>query len=137
MYEKRYTSAGGRTAQANERAPIPEPVEETGEALKKFFAKHAIADISRRGILDFTDKKCTEVDPEMFFPDRNTNIEIQAKKICNDCADKLGCAALALVNDEPFSVMGGLSANDRKTIARKIPELRRIKRLRAKENLQD
>jgi len=59
---------------------------------------------------------CMESDPELFFDPDNYR---QAKRLCNRCPVKTECLTMALVNDEPYGIWGGLSPRERKTLKRK------------------
>jgi len=66
---------------------------------------------------------CTQVDPELFFPDAGSQEERQAKQICLLCDLRPDCLLWALTRAEPlYGVWGGTSKTDRRAIFRRRPE---------------
>jgi WhiB family redox-sensing transcriptional regulator len=64
--------------------------------------------------------RCSEVDPELFFPERGDAFGPgKAKRICNSCEVKVECLQYSLDNNEQFGVWGGLGENDRRRLRRK------------------
>jgi WhiB family redox-sensing transcriptional regulator len=59
------------------------------------------------------DGRCTQVDPEIFFPTTAEGSRI-AKTICAHCDVQAQCLVYALENDERFGVWGGMNAEDRR-----------------------
>lgn len=60
---------------------------------------------------------CSQVDPELFFPDAGRNSP-QALKVCQGCVCRLQCLKYALDHEIMFGIWGGLSANQRREILR-------------------
>ena len=73
-----------------------------------------------------TNARCTEVDPEIFFPERGGSSK-NARAVCEKCAVKVDCLEYALNNKEQFGIWGGTSERER----RKIRRERARRRLRA------
>jgi WhiB family redox-sensing transcriptional regulator len=66
--------------------------------------------------INFTDPLCSQVDTELFFPEKGDYYTAQvAKKICRQCSHLQECLEWALVN-ERFGVWGGTNAKDRQRI---------------------
>ena len=63
---------------------------------------------------------CTEEDPEMFFAESPSDIEL-AKLICGDCPVRNECLAGALARREPHGVWGGQLFIAGEVVARKRP----------------
>lgn len=63
--------------------------------------------------------RCTEVDPEIFFPERGGSSRA-ARAVCNDCSVREECLRYALTNREQFGIWGGTSERER----RKLRKLR-------------
>ena len=70
--------------------------------------------------------RCSEVDPEIFFPERGGSSKA-ARAVCNKCAVRDQCLEYALNNKEQFGIWGGTSERER----RKLRKDRALKRLRA------
>jgi WhiB family transcriptional regulator, redox-sensing transcriptional regulator len=73
-----------------------------------------------------TNARCTEVDPEIFFPERGGSSK-SARAVCDKCLVKQDCLEYALKNKEQFGIWGGTSERER----RKIRRERARRRLRA------
>lgn len=73
-----------------------------------------------------TNARCTEVDPEIFFPERGGSSK-RAREVCRDCKVRDDCLEYALNNKEQFGIWGGTSERER----RKIRRERARRRLRA------
>ncbi len=56
---------------------------------------------------------CTQVDPELFFPELGARQEA-AKAVCARCPAQGECRAWALAHREPYGVWGGLNPEDRR-----------------------
>jgi WhiB family redox-sensing transcriptional regulator len=77
--------------------------------------------------LDWQGKaRCTEVDPEIFFPERGGSSRA-ARAVCADCEVRLECLEYALNNKEQFGIWGGTSERER----RRLRKERTLRRLRA------
>jgi WhiB family redox-sensing transcriptional regulator len=68
------------------------------------------------------DALCTQVDPELFFPDKGGSAR-EAKLICQSCVVREICLEYALENHEQVGIWGGLSGEERKA-QRRQRELR-------------
>lgn len=63
---------------------------------------------------------CTQVDPELFFPEKGgAAANKAAKQVCQRCEVREMCLQYALENDEKFGVWGGLSERERRKLLRK------------------
>ena len=70
------------------------------------------------GIPDWMDgARCTEVDPELFFPEKGGSTR-EAKKICISCEVRTTCLDWAIDNNEEFGILGGKSERERRAIGR-------------------
>lgn len=58
---------------------------------------------------------CATADPEIFTPDKGGTTR-PAKRICEQCSVRRQCLEYALDNDERFSIWGGLTRDERKTL---------------------
>ena len=64
-----------------------------------------------------TQARCSEVDPELFFPERgDATSPRKARIICNSCEVKVECLQYSIDNDERFGIWGGLTENDRRRL---------------------
>lgn len=61
------------------------------------------------------DGSCAQVDPELFYPEKNVSPKT-AKKVCAACPVKDLCLEWALENDERYGVWGGTTENERKQL---------------------
>jgi WhiB family redox-sensing transcriptional regulator len=62
-----------------------------------------------------THARCTEVDPEIFFPERGGSSK-DARKVCENCTVKFECLEYALNNKEQFGIWGGTSERERRKL---------------------
>lgn len=60
---------------------------------------------------------CAEVDGDLWFPE-DSCLGTDAKKICKKCPVSVECLEHALAHNEKFGIWGGLSASQRKLLAR-------------------
>lgn len=60
---------------------------------------------------------CGETDPEAYFVEKGGSTR-PAKRVCAGCPVRQECLDYALEHDEAFGVWGGLSARERRDIAR-------------------
>lgn len=60
---------------------------------------------------------CAETDPEAYFVEKGGSTR-PAKRVCAGCPVREECLDYALEHDEAFGVWGGLSARERRNIAR-------------------
>ena len=72
-----------------------------------------------------TDAACTEVDPEIFFPERGGSSKA-ARSVCSQCSVRMQCLEYALNNKEQFGIWGGTSERERRRL-RKERALRRLR----------
>lgn len=56
-----------------------------------------------------TDALCTQVDPELWFPEKGGDASA-ARRICAQCPVAAQCAELALANGERFGIWAGIGA---------------------------
>jgi WhiB family redox-sensing transcriptional regulator len=68
---------------------------------------------------------CTEVDPEIFFPERGGSSKA-ARAVCSGCQVRMQCLEYALNNKEQFGIWGGTSERER----------RRLRKERARRSLR-
>jgi WhiB family redox-sensing transcriptional regulator len=70
--------------------------------------------------------RCSEVDPEIFFPERGGSSKA-ARSVCAQCNVRSQCLEYALNNKEQFGIWGGTSERER----RRLRKERSMRRLRA------
>lgn len=69
---------------------------------------------------------CTQVDPELFFevaggnPVTKRERAERAKALCRTCDIQPRCLEVALANDEPNGIWGGLDARERARLRREV-----------------
>jgi len=68
---------------------------------------------------------CSEVDPEIFFPERGGSSKA-ARAVCSRCDVRMNCLEYALNNKEQFGIWGGTSERER----------RRLRKERARRKLR-
>ncbi len=61
---------------------------------------------ARRVGVDASQLPCRTQDPELFFAETPTDVEL-AKSLCGDCPVRAACLAGALQRREPWGVWGG------------------------------
>ncbi len=61
------------------------------------------------------DAVCAQVDPELFFPEKNGN-SAPARRLCGTCPIAGECLEYALTNREPHGVWGGLTPFERRKL---------------------
>ena len=61
--------------------------------------------------------RCTEVDGEIFFPEKGGSTR-PAKKICRECEVRAECLQSALDSRELHGIWGGLSDRERRPLLR-------------------
>ena len=70
-------------------------------------------------MFDFSEAKCLDADPDMFFADDeespNDELVAIAKKICNSCPLMMGCRSKA-IEEQLDGVWGGTTARERRII---------------------
>ena len=69
--------------------------------------------------------RCSEVDPEIFFPERGGSSKA-ARAVCSGCPVRALCLEYALNNKEQFGIWGGTSERERRRL-RKERTLRRVR----------
>jgi WhiB family redox-sensing transcriptional regulator len=62
------------------------------------------------------DAICTQVDPELFFPEKDTGNAKAAKDVCKGCPVRRECLHYALTYNERFGVWGGMSERERRKL---------------------
>jgi WhiB family redox-sensing transcriptional regulator len=80
-------------------------------------------DVSKSFMEPVVGKKaaCTEVDPEIFFPnysDGGEFAEAMAKKVCRSCHLINECLEFALHTGDQWAILGGLTPAERTSIRR-------------------
>lgn len=55
---------------------------------------------------------CTQIDPDLFFPDKGGSA-IPAKKVCRECPVRMQCLRYAMGNDPGHGIFGGLTPRER------------------------
>lgn len=66
---------------------------------------------------------CATTDPELYYPPKGlqASVEIRmAKNLCEGCPVKSECLTYALEANEPYGIWGGLTANERTRLRRKL-----------------
>lgn len=61
------------------------------------------------------DARCTDLDPDMFFPERGGSVR-EVLEVCSLCAVKANCLAYALDNDFKDGVWGGMTVQGRSAL---------------------
>jgi WhiB family redox-sensing transcriptional regulator len=61
---------------------------------------------------------CTEVDSELFYPERGSPAAA-AKRICADCSVRSQCLDFALDSGEAWGIWGGMSRDERRDESRR------------------
>lgn len=68
--------------------------------------------------------------PDVFFPNKEEAFTLsnmyEAKKLCQECPLIALCAGYAIEAEEDFGVWGGLSANERRTLRRRLQKAGRV-----------
>jgi WhiB family redox-sensing transcriptional regulator len=64
---------------------------------------------------------CSDVDPDSLFV--SGAAQHRAKRVCGSCPVRLECLAEALDNRIEYGVWGGLTARERRTLLRQLPEV--------------
>ncbi len=59
---------------------------------------------------------CREVAVEMFFPPAEQESEV-AKAVCSNCTVRQPCLDFAIAEGERFGIWGGLTTQERRTVA--------------------
>ncbi len=65
------------------------------------------------------DALCTEVDPELFFPERGGSTR-EAKQVCMACEVRTECLEHALATGERYGIYGGKSERERRALAGRL-----------------
>lgn len=68
------------------------------------------------------DARCTETDPEAFFPAKGASIRA-VKRVCDTCKVEAACLLYALDHDERFGVWGGKSERERRVLKKRRREV--------------
>ena len=61
---------------------------------------------------------CREIAVELFFPPAEQESEV-AKAVCSDCMVRQPCLEFALAEGERFGIWGGLTSQERRSLAAK------------------
>jgi len=61
---------------------------------------------------------CREIAVELFFPPAEQESEV-AKSVCAECTVRQPCLEFALVEGERFGIWGGLTSQERRSVAAK------------------
>lgn len=61
---------------------------------------------------------CREIAVELFFPPAEQESEV-AKQVCSGCTVRQPCLEFALAEGERFGIWGGLSSQERRSLAAK------------------
>jgi len=61
---------------------------------------------------------CRQIPVELFFPPAEQESEV-AKRICSDCLVREPCLEFALAEGERFGIWGGLTSQERRSVAAK------------------
>jgi len=67
---------------------------------------------------------CAQTDPELFFPGKGQPVR-PAKRVCAGCEVRAECLQEALDRGERFGIWGGLTARERRALARQPRRVRR------------
>ena len=72
--------------------------------------------------------KCAGMETDFFFPSKGDNVASDAARaVCNMCEVKQTCLNWAMTNEIWHGVWGGLTGNQRYTLAKKLRKERRTK----------
>lgn len=61
---------------------------------------------------------CRGIDPDVFFPDRPSDLALAAKAICRGCPVRTQCLEFALATRLDHGVWGGLTEVERRSLRR-------------------
>ena len=61
---------------------------------------------------------CRQIPVELFFPPAEQESEV-AKRVCSDCLVREPCLEFALAEGERFGIWGGLTSQERRSVAAK------------------
>ena len=61
---------------------------------------------------------CRQIPVELFFPPAEQESEV-AKRVCSDCTVRQPCLEFALEEGERFGIWGGLTSQERRSVAAK------------------
>ena len=64
------------------------------------------------------DAACREIAVELFFPPAEQESEV-AKSVCAECTVRQPCLEFALAEGERFGIWGGLTSQERRSVAAK------------------
>lgn len=64
------------------------------------------------------DKACTEIDPNIMFPDNEFDV-MEAKDVCLGCGFRDACLEGAMARREEFGIWGGTTPNERAALRRR------------------
>ncbi len=65
------------------------------------------------------DAACVDAEPELFYADQSTDPSTvsAARRICRGCSVRRACVDYAIENNEQSGMWGGLTANERRSVA--------------------
>ena len=91
--------------------------------------------LQRLEVKFFDNPACVSSNPEAFFPEKGVPVlSIAAKAVCFACNHRQECFDYALLIDDRWAIMGGVTAHDRKPIR---DEHKRVVKAAAKEGLSN
>jgi WhiB family redox-sensing transcriptional regulator len=61
---------------------------------------------------------CQGIDPDVFFPERPSDLALEAKAICRGCPVRTQCLEFALATRLDHGVWGGLTEVERRSLRR-------------------
>ncbi len=72
---------------------------------------------------------CREMDTELFFPRGETGAPLEqtlaAKEVCAGCAVRIACLEFAMKTRQEYGIFGGLTEQERRSLARRRARARR------------
>ena len=72
---------------------------------------------------------CRNMDTELFFPRGETGAPLEqtvaAKAVCSGCEVRIACLEFAMATRQEYGIFGGLTEQERRTLARRRARARR------------
>jgi len=72
---------------------------------------------------------CRNMDTELFFPRGETGAPLEqtlaAKTVCSECPVRIACLEFAMATRQEYGIFGGLTEQERRTLARRRARARR------------
>ena len=72
---------------------------------------------------------CRNMDTELFFPRGETGAPLEqtvaAKAVCGGCGVRIACLEFAMATRQEYGIFGGLTEQERRTLARRRARARR------------